>query len=206
MNEEWQAKAGKWFFFPLGPAILLGASFVFDCLVSKQHEVSEGSGYLYSRLLKGDRQGESLLSSESWLYRSVYFTFYSKQTACRSRKIPYWDYVKGKHHNVKPNFEVFPFLTKLYLACCSLIWFWLETWFLNECFLSWPVKMMHHKTLFFMKKHYSTNCISSIKHIQLWSSYLNPCGDKIVIVLRDYEGNCDSSKDRVFRLISITVM
>lgn len=34
--------------------------------------------------------------------------------------------------------------------------------FLNKCFLSWPVKVMHHKTqVFSMKKHYSTSCISA---------------------------------------------
>lgn len=65
---------------------------------------------------------------------------------------------------------------------------------------------MHHETQFLsMKKHSSTNCVSA--QLSTYSSeVLNPCGDKTVIVLRHYKGKCDSGKDMVFQLISITVI
>lgn len=65
---------------------------------------------------------------------------------------------------------------------------------------------MHHKTLgFFHEETFQYNLyITSIKHM-LYSSYLNPCTDKTVIVLKDYKGNRDLRKDMMFQLISITL-
>lgn len=84
LNEEWQGKTEKCFFF-FGLTLLLGL-FCCCCLLSKQHHVSDGCDYLYSSSYKWNRKEESLLSSWVWVSCSPYFTFYSELTACRSRE------------------------------------------------------------------------------------------------------------------------